>query len=305
MQPNKEDRPTAEQLLKVVASNEPLDEKRVSGHGKKTIKKKDDSIHIPKMLWVIIIMIGVGVGVYYLFLNKYTPIPPEEKNSFTINGVQLEMVKIPGGSFTMGSADSDNEADLSEKPAKERTVSDFYLSKYEVTQKLWTAIMPNNPSTVLNDYYPVNNVSWEDCQLFIQRLNQITGRNFRLPTEAEWEYAAKVSKKNSGITTRYAGTDSDLGNYAWYSANSSGSIHRVGTKQPNSFGLYDMSGNVIEWCQDIYTSYATGVVEKDKDQRVLRGGYYAGDAASCRCTNRGSCNYSDAFEFFGFRLCLQ
>lgn len=307
MQPNKEERPTAEQLLKTVASNELPDEKKVSGHGKKTIKKRDDGIHIPKMLWVILIMIVVGVGVYYVLLNQVPSTPSEEITTFTINGVQLDMVKIPGGSFTMGSSDSDNEADLSEKPAKERTVSDFYLGKYEVTQKLWSAIMPNNPSTVLNDNYPVNNVSWEDCQLFIQRLNQITGRNFRLPTEAEWEYAAKVQRGKGGVVncTRYSGTDADLGNYAWYSTNSNGSIHRVGAKQPNAFGLYDMSGNVIEWCQDIYTSYATGVVEKDKDQRVLRGGYFAGDAASCRCTNRGSCNYSDAFEYFGFRLCLQ
>ena len=129
----------------------------------------------------------------------------QEVDTFSINGVIMEMVKIPGGSFNMGCTDpNDTDADANEKPAQKRTVSDFYMGKYEVTQKLWFAVMNSNPSTTINDNYPVNNVSWDDCQLFIQRLNAITGRNFRLPTETEWEYAAKVIPNPDGTpSTKY------------------------------------------------------------------------------------------------------
>lgn len=104
---------------------------------------------------------------------------------------------------------------------------------------------------------------------------------------------------------KYSGTSTDLSEYAWYSANSGGKIHAVGSKKPNDFGIYDMSGNVIEWCQDIYTNYSTGSPEIGKDERVLRGGYYDSDAASVKSTSRGSCPYNQAMEPFGFRLCLQ
>ncbi len=232
----------------------------------------------------------------------------QEVDTFTINGIPLEMVKIPGGSFKLGCSDStDVWADECEKPAKKRQVADFSMGKYEVTQKLWTAIMGKNPSTMVNDNYPVNNVSWEDCQLFIEKLNRITGRNFRLPTEAEWEYAAKTKVNQDGTisdkTTKFSGGDMPE-SLAWYADNSSNSLHSVGEKKPNGYGLYDMSGNVIEWCQDIYTNYSTGDPELDKNQRVLRGGYFSGDKASVRTTSRGSCNYATAMAPFGFRLCL-
>ena len=257
-------------------------------------------------------MIVVGGGIYWLLnkKNEGNTTLPEDKyvqkvDTFSINGIRLEMVKIPGGSFKMGS----NEGDANEKPVQKRQVSDYYLSKYEVTQKLWFVIMNTNPSTVINDNYPVNNVSWDDCQLFIQKLNALTGRNFRLPTETEWEYAAKAKLSlQGGIEAtgyKYSGTSTDLSEYAWYSANSGGKIHAVGSKKPNDFGIYDMSGNVIEWCQDIYTNYSTGSPEIGKDERVLRGGYYDSDAASVKSTSRGSCPYNQAMEPFGFRLCLQ
>lgn len=118
------------------------------------------------------------------------------------------------------------------------------------------------------------------------KLNALTGRNFRLPTETEWEYASKAKlKPEGGIETvgyKYSGTSADLSDYAWYSVNSGGKIHAVGSKKPNDFGLYDMSGNVIEWCQDIYTNYSTGSPEIGKDERVLRGGFYGSDAASVK-----------------------
>lgn len=313
MQPDKEERPTAEQLLKATKSNEVIDEKKVTGHGKHTVRVSDSDNNMPKYLLGIIVALVIGGGLYWFFSNGGSGSVTEKGeegfvqrvDTFTINGIRLEMVKIPGGAFKMGS----NEGDANEKPVQDRQVSDFYLSKYEVTQKLWFVIMNTNPSTKVNDNFPVNNVSWDDCQLFIQKLNALTGRNFRLPTETEWEYAAKARlKPDGGIEAtgyKYSGTSTDLSDYAWYSSNSGGQMHAVGCKKPNDFGIYDMSGNVIEWCQDIYTNYSTGSPEIGKDERVLRGGYYDSDAASVKSTSRGSCPYNQAMEPFGFRLCLQ
>lgn len=315
MQPDKEDRPTAEQILEVVVSEDMPDEKDVKGHGKRTVRISDsDDVGggIKKYLWAIIALVLVGGAIYWLSTSNIIG-GKEEANegyvqkvdTFTINGIRFEMVKIPGGSFKMGSTDGD----ANEQPVQDRQVSDFYMGKYEVTQKLWFVIMNTNPSTTVNDNYPVNNISWDDCQLFIQKLNALTGRNFRLPTEAEWEYAAKARLNAKGELEatgyKYSGTSMDITDYAWYAANSDGHMHAVGTKKPNAFGIYDMSGNVIEWCQDIYTNYSTGSPELGKDERVLRGGYYDSDATSVKSTSRGSCKYTQAMEPFGFRLCLQ
>ena len=313
MQPNKEERPTAEQLLKIANSNEMPEDKKVTGHGKHTVRVADDDNNMPKYFLGLIVAIVIGGGLFWIFNHNFmehdeiisTDGYVQKIDTFTINGIRLEMVKIPGGSFSMGSEDGD----ANERPVKVKQVSDFYLGKYEVTQKLWFVIMNSNPSTTVNDNLPVNNVSWDDCQLFIQKLNAITGRNFRLPTETEWEYAAKAKLKSDGSIEatgyKYSDTSSDLSDYAWYASNSGGKMHAVGKKHPNDFGIYDMSGNVIEWCQDIYTNYSTGSPEIGKDERVLRGGYFDSDAASVKCTSRGSCQYTQAMEPFGFRLCLQ
>lgn len=319
MQPDKDERPSAVDLGKMLASSSIPDEPlRKTDSNKKTKRVKPDSSR-PK--WPLYILIAGAVGSICYFAINSNIIPfggnegidvakgyVQQVDTFTINGIHLEMVKIPGGSFKLGCDDpNDSFADASEKPAKTRQVSDFYMGKHEVTQKLWSVIMNNNPSTVVNDNYPVNNVSWEDCQLFIEKLNRITGRNFRLPTEAEWEYAAKSTLNPDGslstTTSKYAGGEMP-DSYAWYSGNSSNTLHAVGVKKPNAFGLYDMSGNVIEWCQDIYTNYNTGDPVLDKSQRVLRGGYFGGDKASVRTTSRGSCPYNQAMPPFGFRLCL-
>lgn len=315
MQRNKDERPSAKEILDMLSSSEiPKEPSNNSNPGKKTKRKVEpEPSKFPKYILIGLVAIGVA-ALCYVVLPK---LPGEsnvkeqgyiqEVDTFTINGIHLEMVKIPGGNFTMGTNEA--TADKYEKPAQQRTVSDFYIGKYEVTQKLWFVIMNNNPSTFINDNYPVNNVSWEDCQLFIQRLNSITGRNFRLPTETEWEYAAKAKLEKNGslsaTSEKYSGTSLLPNEYAWYSENSDNKIHPVGTKKPNAFGLYDMSGNVIEWCQDIFTNYATGNVEIDKDQRVIRGGFYGSDASAIRCTSRGSCKYDDALAPLGFRLCLQ
>ena len=316
MQPNKEDRPTAEDVVRMFASdNLPDTPIRKQSPTKKT-KRVNEQSKRPKYPLMILVA-GVVAALIYIVSTSITGGESDSASSkkftneietFTINGYSFDMVKIPGGTFELGCDDSnDTYADANEKPAKSRQVGDFYIGKYEVTQKLWTVIMNSNPSTQVNDNYPVNNVSWEDCQLFIEKLNRITGRNFRLPTEAEWEYAAKMTlTSNNRISDTYSkfagGSSPDA--YAWYSSNSLNTIHAVGGKSPNAFGLYDMCGNVIEWCQDIYTNYNTGDPEIDKNQRVLRGGYYGGDKGSVRTTSRGSAKYSTAMAPFGFRLCL-
>lgn len=319
MQADKEDRPSAAELGKMLVSTSMPDEPlRKINTNKKTKRVKPEPSR-PKWPLIIVIAAAVGAICYFAFNSNIFPSGGggskeiakgyvEQVDTFTINGIHLEMVRIPGGTFKLGCDDpNDAFADASEKPAKTRQVSDFSMGKHEVTQKLWTVIMNNNPSTVVNDNYPVNNVSWEDCQLFIEKLNRITGRNFRLPTEAEWEYAAKSTLNTDGslseITSKFAGGEMP-DSYAWYSGNSGNTLHAVGTKKPNAFGLYDMCGNVIEWCQDIYTNYNTGDPELDKSQRVLRGGFFGGDKASVRTTSRGSCPYNQAMAPFGFRVCL-
>lgn len=319
MQADKEDRPSASELGKMLVSTSIPDEPlRKTNPNKKTKRVKPEPSR-PKWPLIIVIAAAVGAICYFAFNSNIFPSGGgegkemakgyvEQVDTFTINGIHLEMVRIPGGTFKLGCDDpNDAFADASEKPAKTRQISDFSMGKHEVTQKLWTVIMNNNPSTVVNDNYPVNNVSWEDCQLFIEKLNRITGRNFRLPTEAEWEYAAKSTLNADGslsaTTSKFAGGEMP-DSYAWYSGNSGNTLHAVGTKKPNAFGLYDMCGNVIEWCQDIYTNYNTGDPELDKSQRVLRGGFFGGDKASVRTTSRGSCPYNQAMAPFGFRLCL-
>lgn len=343
MQPDKDDRPNADEILEMLASdkfsddnddgfdndndndngfdndddnNIPDDNGGELGHGKKTVKMQETR---KNKSWGIIVAVALGVfaliaaGTYFFLIHKKPtqgpkpdPIPQLTRDTFTINGVSFVMVNIPGGDFELGCSDAnDKEADANEKPSQKRHVSDFSIGTHEVTQQLWFVVMNENPSKTVNDKFPVTNVSWDDCQLFISRLNAITGRNFRLPTEVEWEYAAKGDPNSPGTAFKYSGTDNDLSKYAWIASNSNGSPHPVGTKKPNAYGLYDMSGNAIEWCQDIYTNYSTGYPEIDKDQRVLRGGYYDGEASSARCTNRGSCDYKTRMPFFGFRLCLQ
>lgn len=325
MEPNKEDRPSAEDILNLLDGKGSRKPRRGSGHNsRKTVRvpnagDSDNAINA-NFKWIIlsVIIIVAALAFYMVMPESQTEEAStdykQEVDTFSINGVIMEMVKIPGGSFNMGCTDpNDTDADANEKPAQKRTVSDFYMGKYEVTQKLWFAVMNSNPSTTINDNYPVNNVSWDDCQLFIQRLNAITGRNFRLPTETEWEYAAKVIPNPDGTpSTKYSkyagGNDPDA--CAWYASgdtasNGSALLHAVGKKKANAFGLYDMSGNVIEWCQDLYTNYGTGTPEIDQKQRVLRGGYYDSSYSSIRCTSRGSCESSMAMPPFGLRLCLQ
>ena len=233
-----------------------------------------------------------------------------------VGGVKFQMVFVEPGTFIMGAADDDIDAADRERPAHEVTLTGFYMGATEVTQQLWVSIMGNNPSDFNdNPQRPVDFVSWDECQQFITLLNQKTGKNFRLPTEAEWEYAAKGGNRSKGY--RYAGSN-DIDEVAWYEVNSYDvgmespdfGSHAVGTLKPNELGLFDMSGNVMEWCQDNYGPYS-GAPQTDPtgpvngNYKVTRGGSWGGGAPYCRVTYRGSGTApSSKGHYRGFRLVM-
>ena len=224
-------------------------------------------------------------------LEKAEEKPPTTQPSgssitLTANGVSFVMKRVAGGTFRMGSDDS--EAWDDEKPVHSVTVSTFHMGETEVTQALWKAVMGSNPSNWKGDNLPVESVSWDDCQEFIRKLNSLTGKSFRLPTEAEWEYAARGGSRRNG--TKYAGSGS-IGSVAWYTDNSGSKTHPVKGKSPNELGLYDMSGNVWEWCGDWYGAYGSGSQTNPKgpsagSYRVLRGGSWIRYAECCRVSYR-------------------
>jgi formylglycine-generating enzyme required for sulfatase activity len=200
-----------------------------------------------------------------------------------INGAQLQMVYAPGGTFLMGSPLSETGRDNDEGPQSNATVPSFYMSKYEVTQAQYKAVIGTNPASFKGDDLPVDSVSWNDAVEFCRKLSRTTGREYRLPTEAEWEYASRA-----GTTGPYAGSIDAL---TWYSANSGSQTHPVGQKQPNGLGLYDMYGNVWEWCQSKYRPYPYNATDGREDLqgtevRVLRGGSWQSSANSCRSAYR-------------------
>jgi len=241
-------------------------------------------------------------------MQNYNTIP----GMFTVNGVSFQMVAIEGGTFTMGvdSAMVDNGvANVDELPAHEVTLEPYSIGQTEVTQELWQAVMGTNPSGFSGDLQrPVEQVSWEDCQEFIARLNAITGKSFRLPTEAEWEYAARGANKSSDYL--YAGSGV-LDEVAWYYNNSyvvgtdseDYGTHAVGSKHGNEMGLYDMSGNVHEWCSDVYAPYDVEQSSAD-NHRVIRGGCWFSLPKDCRTTARGQESADMRFYTIGLRLAL-
>ena len=244
-------------------------------------------------------------------MQNYNTIP----GMYTVNGVSFKMVSVEGGTFTMGvdSAMVDaGIANVDELPAVEVTLEPYSIGQTEVTQELWQAVMGSNPSGFTGDpNRPVEQVSWADCQEFINRLNILTGKNFRLPTEAEWEYAARGGNKGSG--SMYAGSD-NIDDVAWYYGNSYAvgsdspdyGTHAVGSKHSNELGLYDMSGNVHEWCTDAYAPYGTEQpTSLDESQRlVIRGGCWFSLPKDCRSTSRSSEAPDMRFYTIGLRLAL-
>ena len=223
------------------------------------------------------------------------------------DGISIDMVRVEAGTFTMGATPEMKDPWDDEKPTHRVTLTnDYYMGKYEVTQALWQAVMGNNPSEFKGGNLPVENVSWNDCQEFISKLNRITGKTFRLPTEAEWEYAAHGGKKSRGY--QYSGSN-NLSDVAWCTDNSGNKTHTVGTKQPNELGIYDMSGNVWEWCQDRYGKYSSSSQVNPTGAnsgfcRVYRGGSWRGAVRYCRSSYRGGNTPGSRDNFRGVRLVL-
>ena len=225
------------------------------------------------------------------------------------DGISIDMVRVEAGTFTMGATAEMEDPEDDEKPTHHVTLTnDYYIGKYEVTQALWKAVMGKNPSYFKGDNLPVENVSWDDCQEFISKLNRITGKTFRLPTEAEWEYAARGGNKSRGY--QYSGSN-NLSDVAWFRGNSGGKPHAVGTKQPNELGIYDMSGNVDEWCQDWYwygayssSSQVNPTGANSGSYRVCRGGSWGCIARICRSSYRYCGTPVSRYTFLGLRLVL-
>ena len=221
--------------------------------------------------------------------------------SAELNKLINNMVYVSGGTFIMGGDESSDQT-----PTHSVTLSSYYICKYEVTQALWRAVMGSNPSKFKGDNLPVEQVSWNDCQTFINRLNNYTGRNFRLPTEAEWEFAARGG--NYSRHYKYSGSNY-ISDVAWYCDNSGNRTHPVGTKQANELGLYDMSGNVWEWCSDRYGSYSSYSQSNPTGAtsgfgRVERGGNWCGLARYCCSSHRSYYAPGNSFDDLGLRLVL-
>ena len=217
-----------------------------------------------------------------------------------------KMVLVEGGTFTMGCTDGE-ECLAEELPLHQVTLSSFQIAQCPVTQKLWKEVMESNPSYFGDcDDCPVETVSWDNVQEFITKLNKLTGKNYRLPTEAEWEYAARGGNQSKGY--KYSGSDNiDVVGWCW--ENSEGKTHPVGTKTPNELGIYDMSGNVWEWCHDWYATYTEDAQTNPQgpaegSYRVLRGGSWADSEQSCCVSCRGNLTPASRSYFYGFRLVL-
>ena len=235
--------------------------------------------------------------------NGGTPAFDGKDKVFTANGVSFKMIAVKGGTFQMGSDDWYEW----EKPVHQVTLSDYYIGETEVTQELWNAVMGSNPSEFPgNMQRPVEMVSWNDCQTFISKLNQLTGATFRLPTEAQWEYAARGGNKSKGYT--YSGSN-EIDDVAWHYFNSSSTTHPVKTKASNELGIYDMTGNVGEWCSDWYDFYSS-VAQTDPtgpakgSGRVSRGGSWNSGTRHCRSANRGISTPDFRGNILGLRLAI-
>ena len=232
---------------------------------------------------------------------------PAPKAADPIKKLYSDMVYVEGGTFTMGAKADENYWDVEHAwPAHQVTVSGFYLCKYETTQALWQKVMGKNPSEYRGANHPVESISWNDIQEFIRKLNALTGKHYRLPTEAEWEWAARGGNRSQGY--RYSGSN-NIDEVAWYKKNTHDRHMPVGAKRPNELGLYDMSGNVYEFCGDGYAPYTADTQRNpcpaaaDGDH-PMRGGSFVADEADCRCSCRFGQSPTYSHNHYGFRLAL-
>ena len=224
---------------------------------------------------------------------------------FNVNGVKFTMIAVEGGTFTMGATDEQRgDAFDDEVPTHKVTLAGYLIGQTEVTQELWQAVMGSNPCEFKGNNLPVECVSWYDCQKFIEKLNSLTGEKFRLPTEAEWEFAARGGNKSKGY--KYSGSN-DIEMVAWHKGNSSDRTHQVAGKQPNELGIYDMTGNVWEWCSDWYGDYGsvsqtnpTG--SETGTDRIYRGGSWLSKMEACRVSHRNSYFPASKSKILGLRL---
>ncbi len=230
----------------------------------------------------------------------------EEKVSFTVKGVTFNMILVKGGTFDMGATDEQGtDAKADEKPVHSVTLSDYYIAETEVTQALYEAVIGSNPADSVGAELPVVLIEWGDADLFASKLSEITGRKFRLPTEAEWEYAARGGNKSKGF--KYAGSN-NISDVAWFN-NIEGGSHTVKGKAPNELGIYDMSGNVDEYCADDYAPYSKDSQTdpkcelKDGGDVTVRGGSFVSEASDCRVSRRGS-SRGYVFGSLGFRIAM-
>ena len=260
-------------------------------------------------------VISVNIGLRVVMTDS-SPVNNTSSETVNVSGVSFKMIKVEGGTFKMGDDAAIEQYPTHSSPAHSVTLSTYYIGETEVTQELWETVMGknNNPSYMKSARRPVEQVSWDGCQDFVAKLSSMTGRNFRLPTEAEWEYAARGGNKSKGY--KYSGSN-NIDDVAWYDVNSYNvgsaspnyGTHTVATKQANELGLYDMSGNVREWCYDWYSEYSAASVTNPTgpasgSYRVIRDGSWGYEAEACLVSNRQygmttGCNY-----FLGFRLVM-
>ena len=272
-----------------------------------------ESVEKNRTYVLVLSLSGVSSNQSVVSSPVQTPTSPSTATSNAVitipvkDGVNIEMVKVEAGTFMMGAASEKEKPDDDEKPVHQVTLTkDYYIGMYEVTQALWQAVMGSNPSNFKGDNRPVETVSWNDCQNFISKLNRITGRKFRLPTEAEWEYAARGGKKSRGY--RYSGSRK-ISDVAWYNDNNGVETREVGTKKSNELGIYDMAGNVSEWCQDLYGSYSSSSQTNPTGAtsgsfRVYRGSSWFFIAKQCRSSWRSSKAPDYRGNYLGLRLAL-
>ena len=255
-------------------------------------------------------MDDLSLLINFMLTDSWGDEPLVQTEVITVNGVTFTMVYVEAGTFTMGATDEQlGDALPDEYPAHEVTLSfDYYIAQTEVTRELWLAVMGELPERTANGELqcPVTNVTHFDCALFVDYLSQMTGKVFRMPTEAEWEYAARGGKFSRGY--KYAGSD-DIQEVAWYTAGAGAGLHPVALKAANELGLYDMSGNASEWCQDWYVLYdsqpQTNPIGPESGQfNVHRGGGYLQTASMCRVASRNSLSPYKGSEDLGLRIVM-